>query len=279
MTVGDIKFIADIGANHNQSLDRARRLIAAAAEIGCWGVKFQLFKADRLWGDQETQNKMHERELPPEWLPKLARAAHASGLTFGCTPFDLEAVNRLTPHVDFFKIGSYELLWDDLILACAAREKPLILSTGMATNDEIKTALDLLPERIRHEKTFILHCLSRYPAKPEEANLWRIAYLQSAFRPVPAGWSDHTASIGVLCGAASLGARMIEVHLDLDDGQGREIGHGHCWPASELQRAIRAVKDFRAADKGPDRSCAPTDRDLAHLRTDPLTGRRPTVKP
>ena len=146
------RFVAEVSSNHNRDLARAIAFVDAASRIGCDGVKFQLFRVDELFAPEILAKSATHRarslwELPEEFLPPLAAHSRERGLQFACTPFSLRAVNVLEPHVDFFKIASYELLWDDLLRACAATGKPVAIATGMATLDEVVRAAGVLRDR------------------------------------------------------------------------------------------------------------------------------------
>ena len=268
-------FISDIGSNHNGSLERARQLIKASKDIGCWGTKLQYFKADLLWTKKKTIAKMKKWELPGEWIPELSDYAHSLGLKFGITPFFLDAVNEIEPYVDFYKIGSYEAKWKRLIMACAITEKPLIISAGLITNDEITEILRYLPM----EKVAILHCNSNYPAKVKECNLERLNEITEIFvvHDGPkkviqgTGWSDHTKSPAVIYNALAYEPDIIEFHLDLD-GKGNEYEHGHCWLPNGIKTIIYVARQMELSDKC-NKSLPPFK--LIKLMTDPKTGRRP----
>ena len=139
-------FIAEASSNHGRDLDRARAFVDAAADAGCDAVKFQLFKIDRMFAPEILSRSEKHRaraawELPLEHLAPLAEHCSARNIQFSCTPFYLEAVAELAPFVDFYKVASYELLVTDLLAACARTGKPVILSTGMATMDEIAAVI------------------------------------------------------------------------------------------------------------------------------------------
>ena len=141
-----VKFIAEVSSNHAQDLDRSIAFVDAAAEAGFDAVKFQLFRVAQLFAPEILAKSPQHRkrvawELPLEHLAPLARRCREKGVEFSCTPFYLEAVAELEPHVAFYKVASYELLWTDLLKACAKTGKPVIISTGMATMPEIKAAV------------------------------------------------------------------------------------------------------------------------------------------
>ena len=226
------RFIAEVGSNHNGSLSRAKDFIWYAESLGCWGVKFQLFKLESLFAPG-IKPHLKNWELPVEWLPELSVTARRAGLKFGCTPLYLDAVNELEPYVDFYKISSYELVWDELLLKIAEKNKPVILSTGMANQGEIEHALELLKDCY----LTLLHCVSLYPTPAEQASLGTINWLKKYKYWV--GYSDHTGSPGVIYNAAlKYEAETIEFHLDI--GGGWEYGP-YCWLPSEIGPVIKGV--------------------------------------
>src|ERR1700760_597638 len=144
-------FIAEASSNHGRDLARARAFVDAAADAGCDAVKFQLFKIDRMFAPEIlAQSPKHRAraawELPLNHLAPLAEHCSARKIQFSCTPFYKEAVLELMPFVDFYKVASYELLVPDLLRACARTGKPVVLSTGMATLAEIKSAANTLKD-------------------------------------------------------------------------------------------------------------------------------------
>src|SRR5690242_18530093 len=188
------RFIAEASSNHGRDLGRALAFVDAAADAGCGAVKFQLFKIDRMFAPEIlSQSPKHrarrEWELPVAHLKPLAEHCHARGIQFSCTPFYLEAVEELAPYVDFYKVASYELLVTPLLEACARSGKPVVLSTGMATMDEIVRAADTL-KRAGAKDITLLHCVSASPTPASEANLSAIAAIRDA-TGCKTGWSDH----------------------------------------------------------------------------------------
>lgn len=287
------EFIAEISSNHNGDLGRCRKLIAEAARVGCTGVKFQLFRIDRLFAPEilrvsATHRGRRRWELPLRFLPELSAAARDAGLKFGCTPFDLEAVDSLAPHVDFLKVASYELPWLDLIHACAATGLPLIVSTGMADASEAWSAVEAALESGCSDLT-LLHCVSRYPVPPHACNLAAIGTLREMMAAnfagdwpevtFKAGWSDHSVSAGVVGRALRhWAADVIEFHFDLD-GDGAEFRGGHCWLPETIEPVIAG--GFAPVSPECDGSgrVAPLPDDLPERgwRADPSDGLRPTL--
>ncbi len=263
-----IKWIAEIGSNHNQDLNRCFELIKEAKMIGVDAVKFQLFKAEKLWKDKETIKKMKQWELPVSFIYDISQICAQFNIEFGCTPFYLNAVNILDDYVDFFKIGSYELLWLDLIKKCNETDTDLIISTGMANWKEIRQAINninTLPAKIS-----LLHCESSYPAMPKNCGLKAIKKLKEIYPNYTIGWSDHTVSPGVIHSAIHNGADIIEFHFDID-GKGNEYSIGHCWLPEEILSVKKDIKDGLATLQYS------LDTDIENKRkqrTNPATGMR-----
>src|SRR6218665_2478414 len=213
-------FIAEASSNHGRDLDRARAFVDASADAGCDAVKFQLFKIDRMFAPEILRQSPKHRaraewELPLEHLAPLAAHCAARNIQFSCTPFYLDAVAELAPFVDFYKVASYELLVTDLLQACAARGKPVVLSTGMATMPEIAAAAGTLISAGCADIT-LLHCVSAYPTPASEANLSAIAQIRD-MTGLKTGWSDHTRRPAVIERAVHRwDAAAGEFHLDLD---------------------------------------------------------------
>jgi sialic acid synthase SpsE len=199
--------------------------------------------------------------------------AREAGIRFSCTPFYLEAVEELLPFVDFFKVASYELMWDDLLKACARTGKPIVLSTGMATLPEVNYACSILGRAGCRDLT-LLHCVSSYPAKPKDCNLAAIATLRESCE-CPVGWSDHSVDPGVIFRAVHRwGATMVEFHLDLE-GQGAEFSSGHCWLPEAMRQVIAAVRTGILAEGDGRVGPAPSEMEEREWRADAEDGLRP----
>ncbi len=274
-----VRFVAEVSSNHHRDLSRCLAFIDAAAQAGCQGVKFQLFKIKELFAPEILARSERHRareawELPVAFLPDLAGRCRERGLSFGCTPFHLGAVAELAPWVDFYKVASYELLRDDLLAACAATGKPVVLSTGMAYAREVRRAVGVLRGAGCRDLT-LLHCVSGYPAPAAECNLAAMRGLRALGAPV--GWSDHTVNPGVIHRAVHRhGAVMIEFHLDLDR-QGEEFRSGHCWLPEQIAPVIRDVNDGFLADGRGRKAPAPSEMADRAWRADPADGLRPRL--
>ena len=196
-----VQFIAEVSSNHAQDLGRSLAFVDCAAACGFDAVKFQLFRVDQLFAPEILAKSPQHRkrvawELPLEHLEPIARRCREKNIAFSCTPFYLEAVAQLQPHVAFYKIASYELLWTDLLKACAATGKPVIISTGMATMPEIKGAVATLEAAGATDVT-VLHCVSAYPSPPEQSNLSAISTIRRE-TATKTGWSDHSRAPAVI---------------------------------------------------------------------------------
>jgi N-acetylneuraminate synthase/N,N'-diacetyllegionaminate synthase len=220
--------VAEIGVNHNGSVGMAKRLIDAAKEAGADAVKFQAYKTDRIV-TKYAEKARYQRETDPgksqyEMLKKLELKdddfrqlygyAKRRNITFLSSAFDDESVDLLDSlGVVAFKVPSGEATNLPLLRHIAAKRKPVILSTGMSTLDEIGEALGVLRKK-GVESIILLHCVTSYPTKVEEANLKVMTLLKRKFG-FPVGFSDHTEGVFVPVSAVALGAVLIEKHFTL----------------------------------------------------------------
>lgn len=224
-----IKWIAEAGSNHNQDIFRGVGLISHAASIGCWGVKFQYYKADMLWSDQEKADAARPGEIELEWLKTFKNHARKRGIKLGCSVYHPSHVEEVAQHVDFLKISSFEANNEELVKKCLDTKKLLFVSHGIEVADCIWSA------EIKH-----LHCVSRYPVKPDECDMPAMLDMD--------GWSDHSHNWGVILAAVSNSAEYIEFHLDLADEAGYETKHGHCWTANEIGSVMKIARDMQSAN-------------------------------
>lgn len=283
-----VLFVAEISSNHNRSIERCFSFIDTAADIGCGAVKFQLFKIEELFAPEILQKSPEHRkrkqwELPLSFLPEIETRCKVKKVQFACTPFYLKAVDELLPYVDFYKIASYELLWNDLLSACAKTGKPVVLSTGMATLDEVKQAVDVLKNSGCKELT-LLHCVSGYPTPVLDCNLSAIETIRKSFGHLDSimninfGWSDHSVNPAVVYRAVHRwDAEMIEFHLDLE-GKGEEYRIGHCWLPEQIKPVIEAIDAGLNADGNGQKIPAASELEDREWRADPADGLRPLRK-
>lgn len=282
------RFVAEVSSNHQRDLARARAFIDSAAEIGCAAVKFQQFKIKELFAPEAlaAHPKLLEREkweFPEAFNAELAAHARARKIQFASTPFYRGAVELLAPHVDFFKLASYQLLWTEMLVLVAKTRKPVVLATGMASLDEVRAAVATLRSNGCTDLT-LLHCVSSYPAKATEANLAALETLRKSFG-CAAGWSDHTRDPAVLERAVRRWqAAMIEFHYDLD-GQGDEAKGGHCWLPGQIAWVIQNLAKGPAgelarshvADGDGQKKPRDSEAEERGWRTDPSDGLRPLL--
>ncbi len=276
--MNNTKFIAEVSSNHHQDIDRCFQFIDEASRIGCYAVKFQLFKIDQMFTPEvlrvsEKHRQRKNWELPIEFIPILYEYCEEKKIKFACTPFYLEAVDVLEPYVDFYKIASYELLWTNLLEKCAATEKPMMLSTGMAHLNEIEQAVNVIT-KINDIELSLLHCVSSYPSPILESNLAIIGALREKFmRSI--GWSDHSVSPAVLYRAVhKWDAEIIEFHLDLDT-IGEEYSQGHCWLPEQIGSVISHISQGVVADGFASKEPALSELADRDWRADPNDGLRP----
>ncbi|MGB9073508.1 MAG: pseudaminic acid synthase [Terriglobales bacterium] len=227
--------VAEVSANHNQDFEKAVRIVQAAKDAGADAVKLQTYTPDTitiasdreyfrvgggtLWDGKTLYELYGEAYTPWEWQPKLKRVAEDLGMQCFSSAFDSSAVDFLeSMHVPAHKVASFELVDLALIKKMAATGKPLIISTGMATLEEIEEAL-ATARQAGATQLALLKCTSAYPAPAEEMNLRTIPELSRRFG-LPVGLSDHTMGIAVPVAAVSLGACIIEKHLTLARADG-----------------------------------------------------------
>lgn len=223
-----VYIIAELSANHHQSFEEAVRLVHAAKEAGADAVKLQTYTPDTItissgrkefkiaggtiWDGRSLHDLYADAFTPWEWQPRLKEIADTLGLTLFSSPFDETAVNFLEEmNVPAYKVASFELIDLPLIRKIARTGKPMIMSTGMASAEEIDEALGAA-QKGGTPAIALLKCTSAYPSPPGEMNLRTIPELERRFK-VPAGLSDHTLGIAVPVASVALGARIIEKHL------------------------------------------------------------------
>jgi N-acetylneuraminate synthase len=252
--------IAEIGVNHGGSIDLAKRLIDEAVEGGAHAAKFQSYKAAKIasknspayWDTSkeqtESQFKLFQKYdgFEPEHYIKLAEYCRSCGIQFMSTPFDLDAVDFLSDLMPAFKIASADITNVPLIRKCAAKEKPLIMSTGAATLPEIEFAVDIA-KKAGAKEIALLHCVLNYPTPVENAQLSMIEVLSRVFPDCIIGYSDHVvpdSTISALEVAVLKGACILEKHFTHDKSlPGND--HYHAMDHFDLKRFNAKVELYR----------------------------------
>lgn len=253
--------VAEMSANHGQSLDRAMDILRAAAQAGANAVKVQTYTPDTmtldcnrpefrigkgtLWEGRYLHELYGEAYTPWEWQPRLKEAAEKLGLQFFSTPFDATAVEFLEDmHVCAHKIASFELVDIPLIRRVAQTGKPIIMSTGMATLEEIGEAVEAARQAGAREVA-LLKCTSAYPARLSEMHLRALPELSERFG-VPVGLSDHTMGFAGPVVAVALGACIIEKHFTLARADGGPDSAFSLEP-EEFRQMVSAVREAEEA--------------------------------
>ncbi|MBI21013.1 MAG: pseudaminic acid synthase [Chloroflexi bacterium] len=254
--------IAEISANHNGSLDRAIELVNLCSESGVDAIKLQTYTADTitinedseiftipgegLWGGKTLYELYSEAYTPWEWHKTIKDTANSLGLDMFSSAFDKSAVDFLDKiNVPAYKIASFEVTDTNLIAYAATKNKPLLISTGMANISDIDNAMKAVKGVNDSNQVLLFKCVSSYPAPPEAMNLRTIPYMSEIFN-VPVGLSDHTLGTEISVAAVSLGAVAIEKHVTIsrnDEG-----------PDSKFSMEVDEMKDLvdqiRNVEKG-----------------------------
>jgi N,N'-diacetyllegionaminate synthase len=250
--------IAEAGANHNRDIGIARELIDVAVEAGADAVKFQTYSGDRIYSrktprfeylkkvsEKTPAELLEEISLPREWQEPLRDYAGERGIQWFSSPFDHEAVAELDAlDVPVLKIASFEIVDLPLIRRAAETSRPLLISTGMATMEEIGEALRAAGEG-GASAVGLMQCTSVYPAPAKRANLRAIETMREEFG-VPTGLSDHTEGISIPIAAAALDAAFVEKHYTLDRGM-EGPDHSFALEPAELTAMIVGIREVESA--------------------------------
>ncbi len=257
--------IAEMSANHCGDFELAKKIISAAKDAGADAVKIQTYTADtitidskrdeflikgddNLWKDRYLYELYQKASTPWEWQPRLKEYADSIDIPFFSTPFDSTAVDFLEKmNVPMYKIASFEAYDYPLIRYTAKRGKPMIISTGISTLEEMQGAIDAC-KSVGNNDITLLKCTSSYPAKLSDMNLITIKDMVERFSPqgVKIGLSDHSLQIEPVVTAVALGARVIEKHFTLDRALGGEDA-GFSLNAEEFDAMVKAVRNTETA--------------------------------
>jgi len=252
-----IYIIAELSANHGGKIEIAKETIKAAQEIGANAIKLQTYTADTLtldsdkedfiikggtlWDNQKLYDLYKEAYLPWEWHEELFEYARSVGIDIFSSPFDKSAVDFLEQfNPSAYKIASFEITDYELIRYTASKMKPIIISTGIASIEEIQDAVNICID-VGNNDIILLKCTSAYPAALEDANLQMIPSLAQTFN-VLSGFSDHTLGSTAPVVAATLGAKIIEKHFILDKSIGG-VDADFSMDKEEFSKMIKAVRE------------------------------------
>lgn len=259
MSTNNCFIIAEVGMNHNGDLDLARQSIEAAAEAGCSAVKFQNFRTEDFIQDKELTYTYESQgqevtepffelckrnEFQKEWMPELFQLSKSLGMEFLSTPSSNEGIQDLVDAgCNYVKNGADALTHLPLLRAMAESGMHVIISTGMAYEEDIDSALEALSSALP-DKLTLLHCTSNYPTTPENTNLLRMVALRERYK-LPVGFSDHTHGWQAAVQAVSLGAIMIEKHFTLS----HDLPGPDHWFSSTPSEMKELVSQVRTAEK------------------------------
>lgn len=248
--------IAEAGSNHNGSLEHAKKLIAVAAEAGVDAVKFQTFRASKLYPQsagncnylgisKPIYDIISELEMPYEWIPELADYCHQHNVIFLSSVFDEQSADRLDPFTPAYKIASYEMTHWPLVRYMAEKGKPVIVSTGTADLTEVAETVAYF-RQTGNDQLILLQCTASYPAPLVSLNVRAVKTLKEEF-DLPVGLSDHSRDplVGPLA-AVALGASVIEKHFTIsNDLPGPD--HRFALEPAELRTMVEKIRGLEAA--------------------------------
>lgn len=227
-------FVADLGANHDGDLDRAKELIHLCAEAGADAAKFQNFSAARIvsdygfrsLGSQQSHQASWSKSVfevyadasvPDEWTPQLKATCDEAGIDYFSAPYDFDAIEFLEPFMPAYKVGSGDITWLESIRRMAAKGKPILIATGAASIGEVQAAVNAAREH--STQICLMQCNTNYTGSIENfrhINLRVLDTYRVMFPDVVLGLSDHTPGHATVLGAVTLGARVVEKHFTDD---------------------------------------------------------------
>jgi N,N'-diacetyllegionaminate synthase len=266
-----VYLIAEIGGNHEGNFEYAQQLAQLACESGVDAVKFQIYTGDTLVSKVESpdRNAHFKRfELLPEQYISLAKQCQELGVTFAASVWDVSAFEWIDPYMEFYKIGSGDLTAYPVLKRVAAIGKPIILSTGLSTLDEIRDAVAYIqsqdPRYRQKEYLAILQCTSMYPIPDEDANLNVMNVLRDEFK-VTVGYSNHTVGSDAVEVAVAMGAEILEIHFT-DTREGKTFrDHQVSFTSGEIKTLIEKIKKIRTLQGSPVKAPPKSEVEAGHV--------------
>jgi sialic acid synthase SpsE len=276
-------FIADIAANHDGDLERARMLIRLASKAGADAAKFQNFRAPNIVSDygfthmdsqvshQANWNKSvfkvyTEASIPFEWTPILKETCIEAGIDFFSAPYDFEAIDMLDPYVEMYKAGSGEIDWIEALERMASKGKPFFVATGASDIGEVQRAVHTILKI--NPQLVLMQCNTNYTANPNNYDHLHLNVLKtyaSMFPQVILGLSDHTHAIAPVLGAVTLGARVIERHFtDSNEREGPD--HKFAMNAQNWAYMVNETRILERSLGGADKIVAGNEGETAVIQ-------------
>ncbi len=271
-------FIADISANHDGQLSRAKDLIFLAAEAGAGAAKFQNFRAPKivsdfgfrsLGGQMSHQAQWHKSvfdvyqgaSIPFEWTPELKNACDQAGIHYFSSPYDFEAVDMLDPLVPAHKIGSGEITWPEMLRYIAGKGKPVLLATGASTIGDVQRAVEIILSL--NPQLVLMQCNTNYTASLENFQHIHLNVLRvyaAMYPDVVLGLSDHTPGHATVLGAVVLGARAVEKHFT-DDNTREGPDHPFSMTPATWREMVDRTRELENALGSPEKRVAENEQD------------------
>lgn len=276
-------FIADIAANHDGDLARAKELMHLAKQAGADAAKFQNFTAAKIVSDrgfrelgsqqshQSTWKKSvyevySSASVPWDWTPQLKEEADKIGIDYFSTPYDLDAINMLDQYVDVYKIGSGDITWPEMIAAVAAKQKPVLLASGASNIGDVQRAMDIL--LCSTNQVCLMQCNTNYTGTLENlrhVNLRVLATFNAMYPHVVLGLSDHTPKHATVLGAVTLGARVIEKHFTEDQSRQGPDHHFSLTPI-EWREMVDRTRELEASLGSGDKHVEANERETVVIQ-------------
>jgi len=285
-TIGDghpTYFIADVAANHDGDLERARMLIHLASQCGADAAKFQNFRAPKIVSDygfthmegqvshQAAWNKSvfqvyTEASIPFEWTPLLKEECDKAGIEFFSAPYDFEAIDMLDPYVLMYKAGSGEIDWIEALERMASKGKPFFVATGASDIGEVQRAVHAILKI--NPQLVLMQCNTNYTASPANYDYLHLNVLKTyatMFPGVILGLSDHTHALAPVLGAVTMGAHVIERHFtDRNDREGPD--HKFAMNPENWARMVQETRILERSLGKPDKSVAGNELETAIIQ-------------
>jgi len=276
-------FIADIAANHDGSLERAKMLIRLAADAGANAAKFQNFSAAKIvsdygfrtmGGQQSHQAKWKksvfevysDASISFDWTPELKKTCDEVGIDYFSSPYDFEAIDRLNTYMAAYKVGSGEIDWLEALDRMASKGKPVILATGAATIGEVQKAVHTI--LMKNSQLVLMQCNTNYTASLENlkyVNLRVLETYKTMFPNVVLGLSDHTPGHATVLGAVALGARAIEKHFT-DDNHREGPDHAFAMNPETWKEMVENTRRLESALGSGDKKIEDNEKDTSVIQ-------------